>query len=291
VNHKKTLQSLVDKIITIEKEIGNGINFHKKISQEITEFGKFKLVATVFEENIKQKSFVNKKWTSCEIPQLTIFQNEKMTIKYHFFLPIKNLDLQHAAYLIHHHGNNILNSHIFYGSGYQTIEFGKDVLQQSDGSFKLKISKDLYHSKGCTNIVEDWTPHVIFNIEEACASIALWSDLEFENSSEERMNYYLKNNKFYGLTDSEFSSKIYKNEMFEDNSEVHIQAICYFMQRFNYENDIFISKILSNINKQSLWVKWLKKLKNKGFIGCPFITGPINTLGNKININDLRKIH
>lgn len=288
MNHKNTLQSLVDKIITIEKEIGNGINFHKKISKEITEFSKFKLVASVFEENIKQKSFVNKKWTSCEIPQLTIFENEKITIKYHFFLPVKNFEDQNAAYLIHHHGNNILSSHIFYGPGYKAIEFKKEIIKQPEKSFILKINKKFRHSNGSTNILEDWTPHIISNVAEASASIALWSTQKLDKKNEVRLNYNFKNGKYYGITDFEFSSEVMKMEMFEDNSEIHVQAICYFMQKFNYQNNSFLSNILMNINPNSFWSKWLKKLKNNDLIETPYHNEIINTLGQKIDIKSLK---
>tara|TARA_B110000879_G_scaffold207829_1_gene292235 strand:- start:678 stop:1547 length:870 start_codon:yes stop_codon:yes gene_type:complete len=289
VNHKKTLQSLIYEIITIEKEIGNGINFHKKISKTIAEFGVFELIANVFEENIKQKSFVNKKWTSCEIPQLTIFENEKITIKYHFFLPVINLEDQNASYLIHHHGANILSSHIFDGPGYQTIEFKKEIIIQPDKSFILKINKKFRHSNGSTNLLEDWTPHIIFNVAETSASIALWSTQKLDKKNETRLNYNFKNGKYYGITDFEFSSEVMKMEMFEDNSEMHIQAICYFMQKFNYQNNSFLSNILLDINPKSFWSKWLKKLKNNDLIDPPYHNEIINTLGEKIDIKSFKK--
>ena len=80
-----------------------------------------------------------------------------------------------------------------------------------------------------------------------------------------------------------------KMEMFEDNSEMHIQAICYFMQKFNYQNNSFLSNILLDINPKSFWSKWLKKLKNNDLIAPPYHNEIINTLGEKINIKSFQK--
>ena len=135
------------------------IKKHTKYSQNL---GSIKFISKVFEQNLKHHSFLNKQWTSCEIPQLTVYEDDEITIRYHFFLPVKSLNNDNAAYLIHHHGDNILSSHIFYGPGYQTIEFQKEILQLSDKSYKLKISKDFFHANGDTNLLEDYIPHLSF---------------------------------------------------------------------------------------------------------------------------------
>ena len=279
----------INKLLSIKKDVGTNINFHKKAHKILPELGSIKFISKVFEQNLKHHSFLNKQWTSCEIPQLTVYEDDEITIRYHFFLPVNNLNNDNAAYLIHHHGDNILSSHIFYGPGYQTIEFKKGILHLSDKSYKLKISKDFFHANGATNLLEDYTPHLVFNVSKPTGSIALWSNSDINTSEKLRLNYTLKKGKFYGFTDSQFITEVKKDSRFEDNSEKHVQAICYFMQQLGYDNKPFINSVLSETKLNNFWQKWLTKLKNEELIEFPNFENLINTLGKKISIYDIRK--
>lgn len=278
----------INKLLSIKKDVGTDTNFHKKAHKILPELGSIKFISKVFEQNLKNNSFLNKQWSSFEIPQLTIYEDKEITIRYHFFLPVKSLNNSNAAYLIHHHGDNILSSHIFYGPGYQTIEFQKDILQLSDQSYKLKISKDFFHANGATNLLEDYMPHLIFNVSKPTASIALWSNSNLNINKKIRLNYTLEKRNFYGYTDSQFIEEIKKDSRFEYNSEKHVQAICYFMQQFGYNNKPFLDSVLKCINLNKFWYKWLTKLKNKKPIGIPYFENLINTLGKDISIKTIR---
>ena len=278
---------IIKKILLIKNDVGIDVNFHKETHKILPELGSIKFMSKVFEQNLKHNSFINKQWTSYEIPQLFIYNDNEITIKYHFFLPAKNLNNAHAAYLIHHHGDNILSSHIFYGSGYQTIEFQKDILQLNDQSFKLKINKDFFHSNGGINLLEEFTPHLVFNVPKPTASIALWSNLNINEKP--RLNYTLKHGKFYGFTDSQFIKELEKDYRFKKNSEKHIQGICYFMQKMGYANKPFINSLLKRSDLNNFWYKWLTKLKDRDQIELPYFENDINTLGKIINIEDVRK--
>ena len=279
---------IINKLLSIKKDIGSEINFHKKAHKMLPELGSIKFISKVFEQNLKHNSFLNKRWMSCEISQLTVYEDEEITIRYHFFLPVKNLNNSNAAYLIHHHGNNILSSHIFYGPGYQTIEFQKEISHLSDKSYKLKISKDFFHANGATNLLEDYTPHLVFNVSEPTASIALWSNLNLNTNEKLRLNYTLEKGKFYGFTDSQFITEAKKDLRFEDNSEKHIQAICYFMQQIGYKNKFFVNSVLFEIKLSDFWHKWLTKLKNNELIELPYFEDSINTLSKDISIEAIR---
>ena len=278
----------INKLLSIKKDVGTNINFHKKAHKILPEFGSIKFISKVFEQNLKHHSFLNKQWTSCEIPQLTVYEDDEITIRYHFFLPVNNLNNDNAAYLIHHHGDNILSSHIFSGPGYQTIEFQKDILQLSDQSYKLKISKDFFHANGATNLLKDYTPHLVFNVSKPIASIALWSNLNLNTNEKLRLNYTLEKGKFYGFTDSQFITEVEKDLRYEDNSEKHIQAICYFMQKLGYKNNFFINDLLQVGKLNVFWDKWLTKLKNDDQIKLPYFENSINTLGKDISLEAIR---
>jgi hypothetical protein len=279
---------IINKLLSIKKDVGDEISFHKKAYKLLPELGLNKFISKVFEQNLKHNSFLNKRWSSCEIPQLTVYEDDEITIKYHFFLPVKNLNNYNAAYLIHHHGDNILSSHIFYGPGYQTIEFQKEISHLSDNSFKLKISKDFFHANGATNLLEDYTPHLVFNVSKPTASIALWSNSNLNTNEKLRLNYTLEKGKFYSFTDSQFITEAKKDSRFEDNSEKHVQAICYFMQQLGYDNKPFVNSVLSETKLNNFWRKWLTKLKNDELIEFPSFENSINTLGKDISVEAIR---
>jgi|TARA_B110000879_G_scaffold165272_1_gene213494 hypothetical protein len=281
--------SLIMQLLSLYDELGSGPNFHKKSHKLLLEMSSENFIFMIFEQNIIDNNFLNKKWNSCEIPQLTIFEDDKITLKYHFFIPAKPAYQNNAAYLIHHHGDNILSSHIFYGPGYQTIEFQKDILQLSDQSYKLKISKDFFHANGATNLLEDYIPHLIFNVSKPTSSIALWSNSKSNTNKKLRLNYTLEKGIYYGCTDSQFIKETKKDSRFEENSEKHVQAICYFMQKLGYKNKIFISDLLQEAKLNTFWRKWLTKLKNDSLIELPYFENSINTLGKDIGIESIRK--
>ena len=285
-----SLQFLINDILKVHHAYGNGKKFHNKTSAIISKFGLANIFFEVFEQELEKRKFIEKKWNSCELPQLTIYEDDNITLKYHFFIPVAKADNQNAAYLIHHHGSYILSSHIFYGKGYKTIEFEKEILKHKDKSYSLKIKKDCLHKYGSTNIVEERIPHVIFNVSDLTASIALWTSSEPIIEGESRLNYSLENDKFIGISETDFIEKVAQDHEFCYNSELHIKTICYFMQQNGYSNDVFLSRILREINPDSFWIKWLNKLKNNENIQHPYYNSFLNTLGKKIEINSIRNL-
>jgi len=145
------------------------------------------------------------------------------------------------------------------------------------------------------NLLESQTPHVIFNVASMTSSIVLWTkntnksnELAIDCIKKPRLNYNLENGIFSAITDSEFSVKVNNEENFDDNSERHIQALCYFAQQVSDINQLQISKLLSNKVVPHLWNKWLSFLCNKTEITIPLIDNKINTLGNIITISQIR---
>jgi hypothetical protein len=281
---------LNEKINDIINGQENEILIHKKISSLFSEISSNKFIHEVFENNLNQIDFITKKWKSNEIPQLKIIENEKTSLYYHFFLPELTLNDKNAAYLIHHHGNNVLSSYIFFGPGYQTIEFDKKIIKKIDNSYKLKINKDYFHKNGSSYILDSYTPHLVFNVLKPTASIVLWSSVNSNKQDDLRLNYTFENGKFLGIKETVFLKKIKKSSTYEENSEMQIHSICYFMQQIGYKNNLYINKILTNDNITFFWKKWLTKMINNERIEFPFYNYKINTLENDINIKFIRNL-
>ncbi|WP_340169707.1 hypothetical protein [Lacinutrix sp.] len=75
-------------------------------------------------------------------------------LKYNIFLPNKSHSTNNAGYMIHSHLSSVLSSYVFYGQGYHSIIFNRDVTDFNDNYAQLKIKRDFFHSKGDINIID-----------------------------------------------------------------------------------------------------------------------------------------
>ena len=48
----------------------------------------------------------------------------------------------------------------------------------------------------------------------------------------------LENDKFIGISETDFIEKVAQDQEFCYNSELHIKTVCYFMQQNGYSNDV-----------------------------------------------------
>jgi hypothetical protein len=281
---------LISRIFQLYSEVENRISFHKESQSILKEMSKLDFLSKVFEENLLDTFFLKRKWTSFDIPSLCVYTSDDFEIRYHFFLPPQSRNTETAAYLIHHHKDFILSSYVFFGEGYQTIQFDKEIKTNLDGMYSMKISRDFFHAKGDINILDSWKPHVIFNVCTPTATLVLWSK---DNNSvmkiNQRENYYLDNHNFVKISDQEFINEAQKENEYEEDSEKHIQAICYFMQQMGYQNTPFVKQILKSDNFPATWDKWLSFLISKDDIDAPAFNEEINILKKKMSIHDFHK--
>ncbi len=290
-NTKLKSHKIISKIITLFNESKESKDFHKKSGKLLSHLSEPFFIFKVFEINLLNESFLFKKWKTTEIPKLSIYEDENISIDIHFFSPSKNSSPNEAAYLIHHHQNYILSSYVHYGRGYHTLEFEKDIKKNSSSNFHLRIDKDFFHRNGNLNMLDSFKPHVVFNVEDFTSTIVLWSqnkNIEPSKINDIRTNYYLKNGTYFKINEIEFNEVVSNYNDFEFDSENHIQSICYFLQNLNYRNKKFIRKILSLSNVPFNWKKNLEQLIYNKHIKMPLINNSINNLKNKINLNDFR---
>jgi hypothetical protein len=281
---------LVSRIIQLSSELEDKVCFHKESHQILKEMGKIDFLSKVFEENLLDNFFLKRKWTSFDIPSLCIYTNDDFEIRCHIFPSPKSKNTKKAAYLIHHHMDFILSSYVFFGEGYHTIQFDKEITTNSDGTFNMKISKDFFHSNGEINILDGWSPHVIFNVPITTATVVLWSQGNNPGIDlNKRGNYYPNNGNFVKISDEEFIIEASKEKDYEEDSEKHIQAICYLMQQIGYKNSSFIEQILQSSDLPDTWNKWLSLLVSGDYIDSPYFNEKINILQKKMNIYDIRK--
>lgn len=281
--------TLISKIIHLSNELEDSLNFHKKSQDILKKMRTLDFVSEVFESNLLDNLFLKRKWTSFDIPHLSIYTNDDIDLKYHIFLPAKSKNTAMASYLIHHHMDYTLSSYVIFGEGYHTIQFEKEITTNSNGLFNMKISKDFFHANSEINILDSWTPHVIFNVPKATTTLVLWSK---SNNSEiavnKRENYYPDKGDFMKISDEDFLIEAKKENDYDENSEYHIQAICYFMQEIGYKNASFLKRIIQSSDLPPAWNKWLSLLLSDNLILTPYFDDEINTLKKQMSIYDIR---
>ena len=281
--------TLISKIIQLSNELEDSLIFHKKSQFILKKMGKLDFVSEVFESNLLDNLFLKRKWTSFDIPHLPVYTNDDIDLKYHIFLPPKSKNTEMASYLIHHHMDHTLSSYVFFGEGYHTIQFNKEITANSDGTFNMRISKDFFHANSEINILDSWSPHVIFNVPKTTTTLVLWSK---SNNSDmginKRENYYPDKGNFMKISDEEFVNEAKKEDDYDENSDNHIQAICYFMQEIGYKNTSFLKRIIQSSDLPVTWKKWLSLLLSDNVIHAPYFDDEINILKKQISIADIR---
>jgi hypothetical protein len=287
-------EPLVSNIIKLSKKIDDSNLFHNESIDNMKSMIKLEFISKVFEANLIDENFLLKKWADYEIPHLLIYQDNIIDLKYHIFSPCSSGKKENASYLIHHHGNNILSSLVFYGSGYKSIHFDKEIFKNQDSTFNLKVDKIISHINGNINIVPSWVPHLVSNVKSTTATIVLWSEEKesgtFNNEINEiRMSYYYENGKFYGINEQQFIIEIKKNSDFEIESKKHIQAICYLMQQMGYKNNPFLIEIVNNANTPKTWANYLKLLITDKNIDPPYFNMKTNTLNKEMQLDKFKK--
>jgi len=281
--------TLISKIIQLSNELEDSLIFHKKSQYILKKMGKLDFVSEVFESNLLDNLFLKRKWTSFDIPHLSVYTNDDIDLKYHIFLPPKSKNTEMASYLIHHHMDHTLSSYVFFGEGYHTIQFNKEITTNSDGTFNMRISKDFLHANSEINILDSWSPHIIFNVPKTTTTLVLWSK---SNNSDmginKRENYYPDKGNFMKISDEEFVIEAKKEDDYDENSDNHIQAICYFMQEIGYKNTSFLKRIIQSSDLPVTWKKWLSLLLSDNVIHAPYFDDEINILKKQISIADIR---
>ena len=293
--------------------------FHQESHEVMKKMGELDFVSTVFETNLKDEGFLKRKWSNYEIPFLYVFENNHFYIKYHIFPPVESGDTEKAANIIHHHNNYILSSYTMFGPGYHTCQFGKEIVDNEDGTANMHLTKDFFHAKGEVNIVDSWEPHIVFNMSDTTTTLVLWSPdkklmtdglrnhpmikpfkkiilnvihaLDMHKkigvAPKDVKQYYVQDGKVIGMKESDYFGT-YKEQIGEEVSNNYVQAICHFVQRMGFKNDDFVNQMLHRNDLPNAWRKWLPMLISNEPVPTLFGKEEINIPKKEIRLEDLR---
>lgn len=309
VQTKSLKNNLILKIVNIFNDNNDKLILHERSHEVLKKMSVVDFVYEIIESNLLDKNFLKREWSIFDIPSLKIFENEKFDLKYNIFLPNKCHSTNNAGYMIHSHLSSVLSSYVFYGHGYHSIIFDRDVKYFNDNYAQLKIKRDFFHSKGDINIIDSYEPHLVFNVSEPTYTLVLWSDdkedpnvsksffdkLINKKSSNTKTkllrNFYVNENRIKSISDNDFMlfmNKVHNNSLIKNNYHVH--AICYFIQSIGYTNFSFLEEICSDSNTPLIWKKWLDKLINKKSINYPIFKNESNFLNGSFTYDDIISI-
>ena len=185
----------IKKISTLNLKYGTGIHFHKKASKYLSKFSSKDFIVKVYKEKINE---IRNSESNNLFPNFEFFNNKHFSLRFNFFIKNERLESNEGIYLIHHHGNNILTTQMIYGPGYRAINF-------ESKKYPLVVKKKIHHQLKNTYSIDEYTPHIIFNVESFSVTCNLWTTSlqNIESSQIDRENFYFKNGNYFKIKDSE----------------------------------------------------------------------------------------
>jgi len=282
----------IQRILKLSDEINDRYEFHQKASPILVEMGNDKrFLKEVIERNFTDEGYLNQTWTLYNIPYFFVYENDHINIKIHIFPRHKDQTEGIAAHCIHHHNNYLLTSNAFFGSGYESMLFDKNLqLNEINLSAGLKVSRHFHQKDWNPSIIDSWEPHVVFIPPQLSATLVLWTPDKKRATDNLRSNPLLKAIKgplrwtihslgltskmgiaakntyqFYPEKNNSGFKAIEENEYFaptraaqgDEVNEYSMRMIFDFLQQANLIDKKFLEKIKQNPQTPKYYHKWI----------------------------------
>ncbi len=312
----------IQQIIELNNTLIDRYQFHHQSAKLLEEMGKDKeFWNEVFKRNLSDKGFLHRKWTMYEIPFFYVYENDDFYVKVHLFAPLKTYEPHVVASAIHHHNNYLLTSFAAYGSGYEAMLFEKEFrMDPSTKQVDLKIRKHFHQKDHPIHMVDAWEPHMVVNPVSLSATLVLWSpdkkratdslrsnpilkalktplrkmiyilgmDKKVGIAAKETYQYYVKDNKFYGILEDEFFAPT-RAQAGPEVDDYSVQTIFAFMQRMGFDDMSFLKALKENKEVPKYYHKWIDMILTKESIPDTFAKEAINVPGGRMMVQDVVK--
>lgn len=222
----------IKKILDLSLKYGTSLKFHDKSKKYLSKLSDRLFILEVFEKNLKEILNDNRRFT---LPNFEFFCNKNFSLRFNFFLKNEKIRFNDALHLIHDHGNNILTTKMIFGQGYKSINFKKS-------KNNIEIQKRINHKLNNSYTIKEYTPHLVFNVSGFSVSINLWTKGNGKVNRKDRLNYYLKDNKYFQVKDSELIdyeiSKITKTD-----DKLILRCFLYWLNSLGFEKSYLINQL------------------------------------------------
>lgn len=311
--------SLIMSLSKLSDQVADRRGFHEAAKPLLKSMSEPEFIHAVFESNLNDKWYLQREWSTYEIPFLFIDETDHYYLKYHVFPPVESRDVEKAANIIHHHNNYLLTSLTVQGPGYHTMHFDKQVEELEGDRVKLKLTKDFFHSNMEFSLVDSYEPHIVFNMDKLTTTLVLWSPDKKHITDGLRNNpfikpfkkwiislintlglnrkvgvadakvyqWYVENGKAYRILEEDYFGK-YKAVKGKETDLFFSQAVALFVQQSGYYNAKFIEEKLHDMSTPDHWKHWLKYLLDQEQIPEVYGKEEINIPSKEIRLNDLR---
>jgi len=222
----------IKKILDLSLKYGTGPKFHEKSKIYLSKLSDRLFVLKVFEKNLIEILNDNS-WYS--LPNFEFFCNDSFSLRFNFFLKNVKIQSNDAIHLIHDHGNNILTTKMIFGKGYRSINFKKS-------KDNLEIIKRINHKLNNSYTINEYIPHLIFNVSNFSVTINLWTKGKSKINRKDRLNYYLKNDKYFQVKDSELIDyQISKTK--KSNNNLILRCFLFWLNSLGFEKSYLINHL------------------------------------------------
>lgn len=184
----------VKSIVELSDSVDDRYEFHSRIAPILLQMGNDKeFLKEVIRRNFTDEGYLSQTWSLYNIPYFFVFENEHINIKIHIFPRHERKIDGIAAHCIHHHNNYLLTSNAFFGSGYESMLFEKNLsINENDLSLPMKIRKHFHQKDWNPSLVDSWEPHVVFIPEALSATLVVWTPDKKRSTDTLRSNPLLK---------------------------------------------------------------------------------------------------
>lgn len=167
----------IKELLDLENKHADRHEFHNLTKTLLLKMGTDKeFLKAVVKRNFNDPGYLTQEWSLYNIPYFHVYETDDFILKVHFFPTVENWKPGIAAHAIHHHNNYMLTTNAFFGSGYESLLFDKNVnTDNKTMSTKMQINKHFHQKDWNPSLVDAWEPHVVFVPEKFSATMLIWT--------------------------------------------------------------------------------------------------------------------
>ncbi len=186
--------SYIRRISALNDKFEDRNQFHEAAGTILQEMGNDnEFLKEVVKRNFDDQGYLDQKWSLYNIPFLYVYECNDFYLKIHFFPAMENYHPGQAAHCIHHHNNYILTTAAIYGSGYETMLFGKQVdIDEKTLETRMQVTKHFTQQEHPVHTIDAWEPHLVFMPSAFSSTLQLWTPDKKRATDSLRSNPLLK---------------------------------------------------------------------------------------------------
>lgn len=310
-------------LLALEAAVSDRYKFHEAVKPLLLKMGNDnEFLKSVIRRNLNDPGYLHQEWSLYNIPYFHVYETDDFVLKIHLFPGAEKYVPGIAAHAIHHHNNYILTTNAFFGSGYESILFDKNVSVDAETlRTQMSISKHFHQKDWNPSMVDAWEPHIVFIPETLSATMLIWTPEKKRATDTLRNVKWLKMVKtplrkliqlfklenvfgiakgktyqWYTAPDGKGFMAIEEEEYFaptkaakgESAREYCMQILFSFLQKANLVEVDFLQQVANNPATPDFYKPWLQKLISGEHIPEVYHRTEINIPQKSYTLDDIK---